>query len=198
MRILPENFLVSIQDSEQVCGMKKLTFNSKSQLPLVHFTWELFSFDSRFWATDCYARQQRITSIRVLVKVGSVELKKTVYLFWLISFHIPLRRLYKPVSKHLKNLNRYNKYSFIIIVICLIGALLMEIVRDYRGTWIFKYGHILSLIIFYSGIFWSILNTINLIKYFKASLNKKLFWIFIASIPWISILIRITLIWIKR
>ena len=91
--ILPENFLASIQDFKQVCGIKNLTNQSKSQLPIVHLTWKLFSFSSRFWATDCYARQQCITSIRGFVKAGTFQLKKTVSLFQIISFQFPLRKV---------------------------------------------------------------------------------------------------------
>jgi hypothetical protein len=70
----------------------------------------------------------------------------------------------------------------------------MKIVQDYRGTWVYNYGHNLSLIIFYSSVILSFVNTINLIKNYKARLIKKLFWVLIASIPWIYILMMMIFI----
>ena len=78
----------------------------------------------------------------------------------------------------LNNLNWAKKSGILVIGICLGAMLLKYLVQPYRGTWIYQYGSLISLFVFYGGILWSFINTILLISKYKTELKNNLVWIF--------------------
>lgn len=93
----------------------------------------------------------------------------------------------------LRNKNWTKNSGILIVGICLGAMLLKYIVQPYRGTRIYQYGSVISLVVFYGGIFWSLINTILLISKHKTELKNNLFWIFLSAIPFIYIVIMMTI-----
>lgn len=87
----------------------------------------------------------------------------------------------------LRNINWTKKSGILIIGICLSAMLLKYLVQPYRGTWIYQYGSVISLFVFYGGIFWSLINTILLISKHKTDLKNNLIWILLSAIPFLYI-----------
>ncbi|MBG43072.1 MAG: hypothetical protein CL530_03800 [Aequorivita sp.] len=63
-------------------------------------------------------------------------------------------------------------------------------VQQYRGTWVYNYGHDISLLLFYGGVIWSLINTINLLKNAK-NYKKNIGWILLSAIPILYIIVMI-------
>ncbi|MFD0835699.1 hypothetical protein ACFQ0I_07995 [Mariniflexile aquimaris] len=93
----------------------------------------------------------------------------------------------------LRNINWTKNSGILIIGICLSAMLLKYLVQPYRGTWIYQYGSMISLLVFYGGIFWSLINTILLIKKHKSDFKNNLIWIFLSAIPFLYIGIMMTI-----
>jgi hypothetical protein len=93
----------------------------------------------------------------------------------------------------LQNINWTKKSGILIIGICLSAMLLKYLVEPYRGTWIYQYGNLTFLLVFYGGILWSIINTILLISKHKSDLKNNLIWIFLSAIPFLYIGIMMTI-----
>ncbi|WP_095069895.1 hypothetical protein [Tenacibaculum jejuense] len=87
----------------------------------------------------------------------------------------------------LRNINWTKKSGILIIGICLSAMLLKYLVKPYRGTWIYQYGSIISLLIFYGGILWSLINTRLLISKHKSELKNNLIWFFLSAISFLYI-----------
>jgi hypothetical protein len=99
---------------------------------------------------------------------------------------------------NLKNINWTNKSGILIIGICLFAMLLKYSVEAYRGTWIYQYGSNISLLVFYGGIFWSLINTILLISKHKSDFKNNLIWIFLSAIPFLYITIMMLIALTKK
>ena len=93
----------------------------------------------------------------------------------------------------LRNINWTKKSGILIIGIALFGLLLNYVVQYYRGTWIYQFGSPISLIVFYGGVLWSLINTILLISKHKLDLKKNLIWIILSAIPFLYIGIMMTI-----
>jgi len=87
----------------------------------------------------------------------------------------------------LRNINWTKKSGVLIIGICLGAMLLKYLVQPYRGAWIYQYGNMISLFVFYGGVLWSLINTILLISEHKTELKNNLIWIFLSAIPFLYI-----------
>ncbi|WP_299256387.1 hypothetical protein [uncultured Aquimarina sp.] len=87
----------------------------------------------------------------------------------------------------LKNINWTKNRGILIIGICLGAMLLKFLVWPYRGTWIYQYGNMISILIFYGGVFWSFINTIILLSKHKSDLKNNLIWIILTAIPFLYI-----------
>lgn len=87
----------------------------------------------------------------------------------------------------LQNINRTKKSGILIIGICLSALLLKYLVQPYRGTWIYQYGNLTFLLVFYGGIFCSFINTIHLVLKHKSNLKTNLIWIFLSAVPFLYI-----------
>lgn len=87
----------------------------------------------------------------------------------------------------LRNINWTKKRGILILGICLSAMLLKYLVQAYRGTWIYQYGNIISLFVFYAGVCWSFINSIFLISKYKSDLKTNLIWILISAIPFLYI-----------
>lgn len=94
---------------------------------------------------------------------------------------------------NLKNINWTKKNGILIIGICSFAILVRFFIEYYRGTWIYQYGASLTLFMFYGGVFWSLLNTILLIIEYKFALKKNLLWIFMSALPFLYIVIMMTI-----
>ncbi|GAB1308550.1 hypothetical protein KH5_12330 [Urechidicola sp. KH5] len=94
----------------------------------------------------------------------------------------------------LQNIDWTKKSGILIIGICLSSMSLKYMVQPYRGTWIYQYGNMISLLVFYGGIFWSLINTILLISKHKSDLKNNLIWIFLSAIPFLYIGIMMTIL----
>jgi hypothetical protein len=92
-----------------------------------------------------------------------------------------------------QNINRKKKNAFLIIGICISAILIKFLVEDYRGSWIYQFGSLYFLFMFYGGILWSIINTVLLISEHKSDLKKNLIWILISALPILYITIMITI-----
>lgn len=99
----------------------------------------------------------------------------------------------KTLNITLRNINWTKKSGILIIGICLIGMLLNYFVQFYRGTWIYQYGSLISLLLFYGGVFCSLINTIFLISKHKSELKNNLIWILVSAIPFLYITIMMTI-----
>ncbi|PCI35094.1 MAG: hypothetical protein COB60_04290 [Flavobacteriaceae bacterium] len=71
--------------------------------------------------------------------------------------------------------------------------LLKYLVQPYRGTWIYQYGSMISLFVFYGGVLWSLINTILLISKHRTELINNLIWIFLSAIPFLGLGIMMTI-----
>ena len=103
------------------------------------------------------------------------------------------QHLTKKLKITLQNINWTKKSGILIIGICLIGIFIKYAVEPYRGSWIYNYGNWLFLILFYGGIFWSLINTVLLISRHKSELQNNLIWIFLSAIPIIYITIMMSI-----
>ena len=67
--------------------------------------------------------------------------------------------------------------------------------QSYRGTWVYQYGSMIALLIFYGGVLGALINTILLIVKHKTELRNNLTWIFLSAVPWLytGIMIVITM-----
>ena len=99
--------------------------------------------------------------------------------------------------KWFRNLEIFKKFTIIILGICIVGMLLSFLVRPYRGTWIYQYGSLFALLLFYGGMLWSLINTILVISKYRQSLKKNLIWIFLSALPFLYIAIMITIAMLK-
>jgi hypothetical protein len=63
-------------------------------------------------------------------------------------------------------------------------------VQQYRGTWVYNYGHNIFLLLFYGGVIWSLINTINLLKNAK-NYKKNIGWILLSAIPILYIIVMV-------
>ena len=52
------------------------------------------------------------------------------------------------------SLERFKKLAIIILVIYIVGISLSYLAWFYRGTWIYQYGNLLALFLFYGGVLW--------------------------------------------
>ena len=93
------------------------------------------------------------------------------------------------MNRTLNNLSWSKKSGILIIGVSLIGALLNYGVQFYRGTWIYQYGSLISLVLFYGGVLWSLANTIVLISKHKSDLKNNLIWIFLSAVPFLYLAI---------
>nr|WP_321229173.1 hypothetical protein [uncultured Psychroserpens sp.] len=93
----------------------------------------------------------------------------------------------------LRNINWTKNSGIIIIGFCLITMLLAQIVKEYRGTWIYRYGAPTLLFAFYGGVFLSFINTIVLFSKHKSDLKNNLIWIFLSAVPFLYIGIMMTI-----
>ena len=93
---------------------------------------------------------------------------------------------------HFQNINWTKKIAILILGVCLSSVLLKYLVQPYRGTWIYQYGSFTSLIMFYGGILWSLINTIILILNHRTDLKNNIIWILISILPFLYILIMMT------
>ena len=75
------------------------------------------------------------------------------------------------------------KGGILIIGVCVIGILLNIFVRYYRGTWIYRYGNLISLFLFYGGVLWSLVNTVALFSKYKNNLKSNIIWIILSALP---------------
>ena len=95
--------------------------------------------------------------------------------------------------KWFKALDLHKKFTLVILILCISGAFLAYLVRPYRGTWIYQYGNLSALALFYGGVVWSFINTIFLISKHKKNLRKQLIWIVLSAIPFVYIAIMMTI-----
>ncbi len=91
------------------------------------------------------------------------------------------------MNAKLQNINWTKKSGILIIGICLSAMALKYLVQPYRGTWIYQYGSMISLLVFYGGILWSLINTILLISKHKTELKNNLIWICLSAIPFLYV-----------
>ncbi len=99
----------------------------------------------------------------------------------------------KKLNTALRNINWTKKSGILIIGICFSAMLLKYLVQPYRGSWIYQNGSMISLLVFYGGVFWSLINTIRLISKHKSDLKNNLIWIFLSAIPFLYIGIMMTI-----
>ena len=97
------------------------------------------------------------------------------------------------VGKELRNINWTKKSGILIIAICLIAILLGYLVEPYRGTWIYSYGNMVSLLLFNIGVLGSLGNTIHLISKYKSNYKDNLIWLFLSAIPFLYFGIMMTI-----
>ena len=71
--------------------------------------------------------------------------------------------------------------------------LLAQIIKEYRGTWIYRNGAPILLFAFYGGVFLSFINTTFLFIKHKSNLKDNLIWIFLSAIPFLYIGIMMTI-----
>ena len=109
-----------------------------------------------------------------------------------VSRHFKKKQNFK-LKIILENLDWTKKNGILIIGICLSAMLIRQFLEYYRGTLIHQYGAPLSLFIFYGGVFWSFINTLQLISKYKTDLKKNILWIFISAIPFLYIFIMMTI-----
>ena len=109
-----------------------------------------------------------------------------------VSRHFKKKQNFK-LKIILENLDWTKKNGILIIGICLSAMLIRQFLEYYRGTLIYQYGAPLSLFIFYGGVFWSFINTLQLISKYKTDLKKNILWIFISAIPFLYIFIMMTI-----
>src|SRR5690606_10802609 len=91
-----------------------------------------------------------------------------------------------------KNISWTKKSGFLILGLCLSAMLLKFLVQPYRGTWIYQYGSLTSLFVFYGGVFWSFTNTLLLISNHKSDIANNFLWILLSATPFLYVVIMLT------
>ena len=75
--------------------------------------------------------------------------------------------------------------SIIIALVFLVSFLLNLFIRPYRGTWIYQYGTLLSIILFVGTVVWSFLNTVTLFLQEGFIFKEDAIWILISGVPFL-------------
>ncbi len=91
------------------------------------------------------------------------------------------------------NISSINFRSLIIISLFLGTILLSNLVKPYRGTWIYKYGSLLLLITFLLSVSFSFINTIVLVFEENQYYYKNIVWIILSAIPFLYVIILFTI-----
>jgi len=136
-----------------------------------------------------------LTGNSILLIIFPHQRKRTRVLFPQKIIHkYVTQHLTTPLIKLLKNINWTKKSGILIIGICLSAMLLKFLVQPYRGTWIYQFGSLISLFIFFGGILWSFINTLLLISTHKSELKNNLIWIFLSAFPFLYFVIMMTIV----
>ncbi|WP_298953228.1 hypothetical protein [uncultured Nonlabens sp.] len=86
-----------------------------------------------------------------------------------------------------QNLNLFKKLALLILLILSIGILCGYAAPFYVGTLIYGKLKLISIIILYVTVFWSLVNTGLLMNRYKRKLSKQSLWIFISILPFLYI-----------
>ncbi|TCI84827.1 hypothetical protein [Tenacibaculum sp. M341] len=82
------------------------------------------------------------------------------------------------------------KFRSIIIISFFFGTILLSnLVKPYRGTSIYQYGSLISLITFLLSISFSFINTIVLVFEENQDYYKNIVWIILSAIPFLYVMI---------
>ena len=86
-------------------------------------------------------------------------------------------------------MNRKLKIPLLILLTCLVAMAIKFMVEPYRGTWIYNYGSLFFLIMFYSGVLWSMIYTVLQLIKKKLSIKQNIVYILIGALPFLYVLI---------
>lgn len=79
------------------------------------------------------------------------------------------------------------KFAIVICLMLISGFLMSEVAEYFRGMigwrWIYKYGSLLSNLLFLGSIFWSLFNSILIVKDAKPNWKENTIWTIISLIP---------------
>lgn len=95
----------------------------------------------------------------------------------------------------MKKLNLLQKFSILIPILYIIGEFISYYVERFRADenlhWIYNNGKDLSLLICYGAVFWSLINSILIVRELKTKTLYKIFWFLLSISTFLNMLIRI-------
>lgn len=92
-------------------------------------------------------------------------------------------------------LHKTKQNTLIIYFLCVISVFTKIQSEYFRGTWVYAFMNITSLLVFYGSIFWSVFNGIVMFREIKSKTKYDFLWIFINYIPFIVLFLRFASIW---
>lgn len=102
------------------------------------------------------------------------------------------------MKKAFFQLHRTKRNTLIIYFLCIISAFVkLKLSEHFRGTWIYPFMSLSSLIVFYGSIFWSIVNGITMYKEIKSKTKYDFLWIIINYIPFLYLFTMFFIVCLK-
>lgn len=98
--------------------------------------------------------------------------------------------------KFVQSLERLEKFALLIVILFICGILIGKFSEYFRMTpdlkWIYRSGKLISHLLFFGSILWSLINTILIFK--KSSWKNNLVWILISILPVLYFSIMMTIV----
>lgn len=95
----------------------------------------------------------------------------------------------------MKKLNLLQKFSILIPILYIVGEFISYYVERFRADenlhWIYNNGKDLSLLMCYGTVFWSMINSILIVRELKTKTLYKIFWFLLSISTFLNMLIRI-------
>ncbi|MEO9953757.1 hypothetical protein [Nonlabens sp.] len=84
-----------------------------------------------------------------------------------------------------QNLNLFKKLTLLILLILSVGIVCGYVAPSYEGTLTYGKLNLISIIILFATVFWSLVNTGLLMNRYKRKLSKQSLWIFLSILPFL-------------
>lgn len=85
-------------------------------------------------------------------------------------------------------MNRKLRTPLLIVLTFLAAIAISYLVIPFRGTWIYEYGNLIGLLMFYGGVLWSLIYTVLQLTKKKLNVKQNLVYILIGALPFLYIL----------
>ncbi|SHM69179.1 hypothetical protein SAMN05444484_108141 [Flavobacterium chilense] len=83
--------------------------------------------------------------------------------------------------KKFRNLDETQKFAIAIPALFILSCLIKRYLENFRGTWIYAYGSVGCIIVCFLMFFFSLANSISIIRYLKIKLLPKILWFLLSA-----------------